>query len=147
MRDVHVLTAAAALLIAPAALHTLGGHHPAPEPARPVQAASEPPRPAAHPDGWQDRHVRWDAARRAIIRCESGGDPQAKNPRSTASGVFQFLDGTWTWVTGLPAPARAHPPAVQHRAFWALWDKGAGASHWAASAACWWPEAGWAAAP
>lgn len=28
--------------------------------------------------------------------CESGGDPNAKNPRSTASGLFQFLDGSFT---------------------------------------------------
>lgn len=30
--------------------------------------------------------------------CETGGtfDPYAKNPRSTASGLFQFLTGTWS---------------------------------------------------
>ena len=31
----------------------------------------------------------------AIAVCESGLDPQAKSPRSTAEGVFQILDGTW----------------------------------------------------
>ena len=29
-----------------------------------------------------------------IIRCESGGDSFAKNPKSTALGIFQILDGT-----------------------------------------------------
>ncbi len=30
-----------------------------------------------------------------IIRAESNGDPNARNPRSTAAGAAQFLDGTW----------------------------------------------------
>lgn len=30
-----------------------------------------------------------------IIACESGWDPWAKNPRSTASGLAQFLNTTW----------------------------------------------------
>ncbi len=30
-----------------------------------------------------------------IIRHESGGDPEADNPRSSATGLFQILAGTW----------------------------------------------------
>jgi septal ring factor EnvC (AmiA/AmiB activator) len=30
-----------------------------------------------------------------IIQCESVGDPDAKNPYSGASGLFQFMPGTW----------------------------------------------------
>jgi hypothetical protein len=30
-----------------------------------------------------------------IIQAESGGDPNAKNPRSTATGAAQFIDATW----------------------------------------------------
>ena len=30
-----------------------------------------------------------------IIECESHGDPEAKNPRSTASGLFQHLGSLW----------------------------------------------------
>lgn len=30
-----------------------------------------------------------------IIECESHGDPNAKNPRSTASGLFQHLASMW----------------------------------------------------
>ncbi len=30
-----------------------------------------------------------------IAQCESDLDPKAKNPKSTASGVFQFVEGTW----------------------------------------------------
>jgi hypothetical protein len=35
-----------------------------------------------------------------VMDCESGGNPFAKNPVSTASGLFQFLDSTWAWVAG-----------------------------------------------
>lgn len=31
----------------------------------------------------------------AIARCESRLNPAARNPSSTAKGLFQFLDGTW----------------------------------------------------
>jgi soluble lytic murein transglycosylase-like protein len=31
----------------------------------------------------------------AVIDCESRGDPDAYNPSSGASGLFQFLPGTW----------------------------------------------------
>lgn len=30
-----------------------------------------------------------------LIRDESGGDPNARNPRSSATGAAQFIDGTW----------------------------------------------------
>lgn len=30
-----------------------------------------------------------------IIRHESGGDPEADNPRSSATGLFQILAGLW----------------------------------------------------
>lgn len=47
--------------------------------------------------------IRWEAATYginpdvavAIARCESGLDPYAANPNSTAKGIYQFLDGTW----------------------------------------------------
>lgn len=31
----------------------------------------------------------------AVLQCESGGDPNAYNPYSGASGLFQFLPSTW----------------------------------------------------
>lgn len=34
----------------------------------------------------------------SIMDCESGGDPLARNPRSGASGLFQFLPRTWDYV-------------------------------------------------
>ena len=37
---------------------------------------------------------QWDAAK-WIVQKESGWDPNAQNPSSTAYGLFQFLDSTW----------------------------------------------------
>lgn len=34
----------------------------------------------------------------AIAKCESNFNPYARNGRSTATGVYQFLDGTWNWI-------------------------------------------------
>lgn len=33
-----------------------------------------------------------------IVKKESGGNPRAQNPRSTAYGSFQFLNSTWKGV-------------------------------------------------
>jgi len=42
-----------------------------------------------------------------IIQCESGGDPNAYNPYSGASGLFQFLPSTWAST----APKAGYPDA------------------------------------
>ncbi len=52
---------------------------------------------------------------RCVIAHESGGDPKAENPTSSASGLFQFIDGTWVgnarWVPEARGYARAsHAP-------------------------------------
>ena len=36
-----------------------------------------------------------DAFLRCVIHHESRGNPRAENPTSTASGLFQFIDGSW----------------------------------------------------
>src|SRR5262245_9774873 len=45
-----------------------------------------------------------DAVVERIIDAESGGDPNVKNKRSSASGLGQFLDETWLDMI------RAHRP-------------------------------------
>lgn len=42
-----------------------------------------------------------------MVAMESGGDPNARNPRSTATGQGQFIDGTWMEF------ARANPELFQ----------------------------------
>jgi hypothetical protein len=72
-----------------------------------------------------------------IRQCESGGNYRAQNGTTTASGAYQFVNGTWTGATGLRPPARAYPPGVQDRAFIKLWAGGRGAHNWDASRHCW----------
>jgi len=85
----------------------------------------------------------------AVADCESGDwradgtavtgswSAEGQNPVSSASGAFQFIDSTWEWVTGLPAPASSHSMDVQLEAFEKLWDDRAGMSHWEPSRSCW----------
>jgi hypothetical protein len=70
-----------------------------------------------------------------VISRESGGNPDAQNPVSTASGLYGFLDTTWTAVTGLPGPARDYSAAQQTAAFWKLYAE-AGTSPWGPSDGC-----------
>ena len=42
--------------------------------------------------GWGDK--QWNSLQELISR-ESGWNPQADNPTSTAYGLFQFLEDTW----------------------------------------------------
>jgi hypothetical protein len=66
----------------------------------------------------------------SILACESGGNPTAQNPRSSASGLWQFLTGTWNGYGGYPTAADA-PPDVQNERAAQVWNGGAGAGHWA----------------
>lgn len=60
--------------------------------------------------GWGDG-PQWDALKTLIGR-ESGGNPNAQNPTSTAYGIGQLLDGTWAG-TGI---AKTDNPALQTEA-------------------------------
>ena len=33
-----------------------------------------------------------------IAKCESGLNPEASNSKSTATGLYQFLQGSWKWI-------------------------------------------------
>jgi hypothetical protein len=61
----------------------------------------------------QDRSVgrlAADIVARRIVVAESGGDASARNPRSSATGAGQFLDGTWLDMI------RAYRPDLETRA-------------------------------
>lgn len=65
-----------------------------------------------------------------IVRRESGFNPRAKNPTSSASGLYQFINGTWrTCRTGYPT-AMSAPVSVQVQCARKIWDHGRGAGHW-----------------
>ncbi len=57
----------------------------------------------------------------AIIQCESRGNTDAVNPTSGASGLFQFLESTWSWASveaGFPGASRFDPEANTAAAAW-----------------------------
>ena len=70
-----------------------------------------------------------------IKKCESGGNYQAQNKQSTASGAYQFLDSTWANYGGY-AKARLAPPAVQDQKARETYNR-SGTRPWNASKACW----------
>lgn len=54
--------------------------------------------------------AKWKPSLLCIQRHESGGDYRAQNPVSSASGAYQFVDGTWrsaSRAAGKPGWSRA----------------------------------------
>lgn len=72
-----------------------------------------------------------------IAECESGGSYTARNPTSTASGKYQFLDSTWrAWGDGSASRAYLASPASQEAAARRLFAA-MGTKPWNASRHCW----------
>jgi len=66
----------------------------------------------------------------AIVHRESRFNPRAENPTSSASGLYQFIDGTWrTCGTGYGHASYA-PVAVQVACARRIWNGGRGRGHW-----------------
>jgi len=66
-----------------------------------------------------------------VLRRESGGDIRSTDPRSTASGKWAFLNGTWGNFGGYHRAMYA-PESVQDEKARLLWNHGRGCSHWSA---------------
>jgi soluble lytic murein transglycosylase-like protein len=69
-----------------------------------------------------------------IAHFESGGNAKAYNP-SGASGLYQFMDGTWAGYGGY-AHASDAPASVQTEKFYQVWAGGAGAGNWVTAPMC-----------
>ena len=77
----------------------------------------------------------------AVARAESNFDPKAKNPLSTASGIFQFLDGTFKQFclksySLTNSMAEKNDPDIQIECAMRMISEG-GLSHWYASQHLW----------
>ena len=73
-----------------------------------------------------------------IIACESGGNAHAQNSGSTASGLFQFMDGSWRAYGGTKFAARAKDAttAQQTQIANTAYHR-SGLTPWTASRHCW----------
>lgn len=104
---------------------------PAPRPAPQRPNVNPAPAPAPNPappsssggasNGW--------AIPESIVMCESGGNYQAENPTSTASGAYQIIDSTWDGYGGYSSASDA-PPSVQDERAAQIWAGGAGRGNW-----------------
>ncbi len=80
--------------------------------------------------------AEWRSWALRVSKCESGWLTNAKNPRSTAAGLFQFLRSTWDWVsenTGTPDYDSGGVWEVHHQmvnAAWLVDPANGGPSHW-----------------
>lgn len=75
----------------------------------------------------------------SVISCESSGDPNAKNPTSSARGLFQHLGRFWperSVKAGVPGADIFDPVANTIVASWLVYE-GGGWSHWNPSRYCW----------
>lgn len=95
-------------------------------------------------DGWRylvSLYFASDDVARAlqIVQCESGGNPHAANPTSSARGLFQHLGSAWERRAADAGWAGADifdPEANVAVAAWLVYE-GGGWSHWNASGHCW----------
>jgi hypothetical protein len=111
------------------------------EPAAPVPVGEPFEAPAADPvERWRplvERYFGSDLVDEAllIIDCESSGDPEITNPRSSAAGLFQFISGTWEYASeqaGFAGASAFDPEANVASAAWLVgYSLDAGRSAWA----------------
>jgi hypothetical protein len=65
----------------------------------------------------------------AIIDCESNGDPDVRNRRSGAAGLFQFIRGTWVHASAQAGFAGASPYEPEANIAAAAWLAGYSLDH------------------
>ena len=110
-----------------------------PVPSAPATGSSSPaentPAPTSTSAPSVNQNVSGGGIASCIAKYESGGNPKAENP-SGASGLYQFMPGTWKAVTGLNPPASAYSVETQTQAFHKLWNGGAGSYHWVTANKC-----------
>jgi len=79
----------------------------------------------------------YGSLRDRIVMCESGGNPTAQNPKSTAYGLCQFISPTWEYVQEKwGVTLDRHNPVDQIYACDRLLEE-EGTKHWLESKKCW----------
>jgi hypothetical protein len=106
--------------------------------------------PDVKPSTYVGKHYNpaWENWRKCVVWRESRDNPKAANKRSSARGLYQFLDNAWrvslthmvmrehkharTVIIALrDKPIHHWPRFWQDAAFWTVLNDGAGAKHWA----------------
>ena len=72
-----------------------------------------------------------------IIQAESGGNPKAKNPDSSAYGLCQFIDGTWEYVQDKWSMELNRDSEIDQRYACERLLNEEGTKHWQESKNCW----------
>ena len=72
---------------------------------------------------------------KTIRQCESSGRVDAQNPRSTASGLYGYIDSTWANYGGY-ARAKLAPTYIQNQKALETFNS-QGTTPWLASSKCW----------
>jgi len=108
---------------------------------RATRSAHRESMPIVRRRGRTERGHDWSWWAPRIRACESGGDYTARNPTSSASGAYQFLDSTWRATVGLAIAARwprayLAPRTVQDAAARRLFERD-GLDPWLQSRSCW----------
>jgi len=120
----------------------------------PTPTPTQTPTPTPTPTQEAEPKPRMSRTARIIAACESGTrkpdgtavigthDWTARNPHSSASGAFQFINSTWqdvaTRLNANTKEAALAPPHVQVAAFRDL-HRRKGLTPWNASRSCWQP--------
>ncbi|WP_426572308.1 transglycosylase family protein [Aquihabitans sp. McL0605] len=104
---------------------------PPPPPPPPVKKVAPPVTRQAPAAGPSTGRCGGDLPPCYIMNRESGGSLTAKNPSSSASGKWQFLDSTWAGYGGYSSASQA-PESVQDAKARQLWAGGSGCGHWSA---------------
>lgn len=102
---------------------------PAPAPTRPAPRQA-PAAPSTGPVG-RGGICGGDLPPCYVVQRESGFNPQAQNPTSSASGLYQFIDQTWGGYGGYARASQA-PASVQAARARQVWAGGAGCAAWSA---------------
>jgi len=105
---------------------------------------AEPPK---YPYGsirhWSELYGIDSALAIAIATCESELNPKARNPNSTAKGLFQFLDGSWRFYGLLKWGTLKGKSVLNYEdnaelGVWVIANYGT--SPWKSSKSCWTPD-------
>lgn len=100
-----------------------------------AQQAQEAANAAENEHTSSNQRVNLSGIAACIAKYESGGNPTAQNPTSSASGLYQFIDGTWDNYGGYSRAMYA-PVSVQTEKFYQVWDGGRGAHNWVVAPRC-----------